>query len=100
MNPDAYAFRPMTAADLDRVGRWLKTPEVARWWDVPDPGFPLPTEPGLGVTFDEAWSTHETVPLEARAIPFIGRDAFIRNKEAAGRPKELADAARLRRARS
>jgi aminoglycoside 6'-N-acetyltransferase len=36
MNPDAYAFRPMTAADLDRVSRWLKTPEVARWWGDPD----------------------------------------------------------------
>jgi aminoglycoside 6'-N-acetyltransferase len=36
MRPDAYAFRPMTAADLDRVSRWLKTPEVARWWGDPD----------------------------------------------------------------
>jgi aminoglycoside 6'-N-acetyltransferase len=36
MRPDAYAFRPMTADDLDMVSRWLKTPEVARWWGHPD----------------------------------------------------------------
>jgi aminoglycoside 6'-N-acetyltransferase len=31
----AYRFRPFTAADLPIAERWLKTPEVARWW--PDP---------------------------------------------------------------
>lgn len=50
-----------------------------------------------GLSFDEAWATRETVSLEGRSIPFIGREAFIRNKEAAGRPKDLADAARLKR---
>lgn len=52
-----------------------------------------------GLTFDEAWSTHESVPFEDRRLPFLGRDAFIRNKEAAGRPKDLADASRLKRYR-
>ena len=28
-----YGFRPMTEADLPLVGRWLKAPHVARWWD-------------------------------------------------------------------
>ena len=31
MAPD-YVFRPMTAADLPLVRRWLETPEVVRWW--------------------------------------------------------------------
>jgi hypothetical protein len=50
-----------------------------------------------GVTFEEAWATRACVTLEDRVVPFIGKDAFLRNKEAAGRPKDLADAARLRR---
>jgi hypothetical protein len=50
-----------------------------------------------GMSFDEAWATHVTVAFEGKRIPFIGREAFIRNKEAAGRPKDLADAARLKR---
>jgi hypothetical protein len=49
-----------------------------------------------GLSFDDAWQTRETATLEGRSIPFIGRDAFIRNKEAAGRPKDLADASRLK----
>lgn len=30
-----YAFRPMAAADLSMVRRWLETPEVVRWWGNP-----------------------------------------------------------------
>jgi hypothetical protein len=52
-----------------------------------------------GVSFDEAWTTRQHATLEGRSIPYIGRDAFIRNKEAAGRPKDLADVARLKRAK-
>jgi hypothetical protein len=50
-----------------------------------------------GVGFDEAWASREPVSLENHVIHFIGREALIRNKEAAGRPKDLADAARLKR---
>jgi hypothetical protein len=50
-----------------------------------------------GVSFDEAWATHETTSLDGARIPFIGKDAFVRNKQAAGRPKDLADVARLKR---
>jgi aminoglycoside 6'-N-acetyltransferase len=31
-----YVFRPMTAADLPLLRRWLETPEVVRWWGDPD----------------------------------------------------------------
>lgn len=48
-----------------------------------------------GVTFDEAWASRENTDLDGSVVSFIGRDALIRNKKAAGRPKDLADAARL-----
>src|SRR6202521_4471411 len=31
----AYIFRPMSAADLSLIRRWLQTPEVVRWWGSP-----------------------------------------------------------------
>ncbi len=49
-----------------------------------------------GVTFEEAWASRESTDLEGSSVAFIGRDALIRNKEAAGRPKDIADAARLK----
>jgi len=49
-----------------------------------------------GVTFDEAWVGREVTDLEGAIVCFIGRESLIRNKEAAGRPKDLADAARLK----
>lgn len=30
-----YAFRPVLRTDLPRLQRWLRTPEVARWWGDP-----------------------------------------------------------------
>jgi hypothetical protein len=49
-----------------------------------------------GVTWDEVWQTHERGPLGRHDVPFIGREAFLRNKRAAGRPKDLADVDALR----
>jgi hypothetical protein len=49
-----------------------------------------------GLTFDEVWTTREVADLAGSGVSFIGRDALIRNKEATGRPKDLADAARLK----
>jgi aminoglycoside 6'-N-acetyltransferase len=37
----AYAFRPMSAADLPLVRGWLETPEVVRWWGDSDEQFAL-----------------------------------------------------------
>jgi aminoglycoside 6'-N-acetyltransferase len=39
-------LRPLAAADAAELLRILRTPEVARWWDVPDEGFPLTDDPG------------------------------------------------------
>jgi aminoglycoside 6'-N-acetyltransferase len=37
----AYAFRPMSAADLPTIQRWLETPHVAQWWPDPSQQFEL-----------------------------------------------------------
>jgi hypothetical protein len=56
-----------------------------------------------GVTFAEAWETRATVCLDTpdRGVPlhFLGLEHLIRNKEAAGRPKDLDDLAYLRQRR-
>jgi aminoglycoside 6'-N-acetyltransferase len=36
-----YAFRPMSAADLPTIQRWLGTPHVSRWWHDPLEQFEL-----------------------------------------------------------
>jgi aminoglycoside 6'-N-acetyltransferase len=36
-----YVFRPMTAADLPMIRRWLETPDVVRWWGDPDEQYEL-----------------------------------------------------------
>jgi hypothetical protein len=48
-----------------------------------------------GVSFEEAWSSHIDVRLSGRGVPFLGRAILIKNKRAAGRPKDLADVQRL-----
>lgn len=44
-----------------------------------------------GVEWNEAWSERVEGPLGRHQVSFLGRDAFLRNKRAAGRPKDLAD---------
>lgn len=41
----ALQLRPLQPDDAAELLRIHTTPEVARWWDVPDPGFPLTDEP-------------------------------------------------------
>ncbi len=48
-----------------------------------------------GVSFDDSWATRVGGEVDGRAVHFIGKDAFVRNKLAAGRPKDIADAARI-----
>ena len=49
-----------------------------------------------GVSWDEVWESREQGLLGSRTVAFIGREAFLRNKRAAGRPKDLADIDALR----
>jgi hypothetical protein len=44
-----------------------------------------------GVTWDQVWADRAYATLGDRAVPFIGRRAFLINKQAAGRPQDLAD---------
>ena len=41
--------------------------------------------------FADAWPGRIDVKIEALVIPVIGRDDFITNKKASGRPKDLSD---------
>ena len=44
-----------------------------------------------GLTFSDAWTGRLRRPFGPIEVDYIGRDAFIQNKKASGRPKDLAD---------
>jgi hypothetical protein len=44
-----------------------------------------------GIVFADAWPDRIRRPFGEVDVDFIGRDAFIRNKRATGRPKDLGD---------
>jgi hypothetical protein len=44
-----------------------------------------------GVVFEDAWPDRVTHETEGLSVPFLGRDALVRNKRASGRAKDLAD---------
>jgi hypothetical protein len=44
-----------------------------------------------GVTFDEAWPDRVRGRFGDIDVDFIGRDAFVRNKKATGRARDLGD---------
>lgn len=50
-----------------------------------------------GVSFEEAWASRVCGEVDGRPVALIGRAALLKNKEATGRLKDRADAARLRR---
>ncbi|HWH96655.1 MAG TPA: GNAT family protein [Baekduia sp.] len=45
MRADELRLRPLAADDAPELLRILRTPEVARWWDEPEEGFPLTDDP-------------------------------------------------------
>jgi hypothetical protein len=49
-----------------------------------------------GITWQEAWASRTQVNLDGLEIPVIGKTELIRNKQATGRPQDIADVARLR----
>jgi hypothetical protein len=49
-----------------------------------------------GVEWNSAWASTIEAHLDGLPVNFIGLGALIRNKEATGRPRDLADAATLR----
>jgi len=70
---------------------------------MPDTVFQIGVPPGRvdilsgvsGVEFDEAWTTRITATFAGQQVAAIGFDALLKNKRAAGRPKDLADIAWL-----
>jgi hypothetical protein len=44
-----------------------------------------------GVTFAEAWPGRIQAQFDSLMVDVIGRDAFIKNKRAAGRARDLGD---------
>lgn len=50
-----------------------------------------------GVTWEEAWASRTPVTLDGLEIHSIGKAELMRNKQATGRPQDLADLARLRK---
>ena len=44
-----------------------------------------------GIAFADAWNGRHRAPFGDLQVDFIGREAFIANKRAIGRPKDLAD---------
>jgi len=50
-----------------------------------------------GVRFDDAWPERMKIVVEDVPVSVIGREHFIRNKEALGRSQDRADVERLRK---
>ncbi len=44
-----------------------------------------------GVSFAEAWDGRVSGRFGSIEVPFLGREAFLRNKRASGRAQDLAD---------
>lgn len=56
------------------------------------PPFRIDVRTGIsGVTFEEAWEGRVESDFSGVTVPVIGRAAFVRNKRATGRLKDLAD---------
>jgi predicted nucleotidyltransferase len=83
------ASHGVTAADFAREGTVYQIGLAPRRIDV--------LTQISGVAFDEAWATRVEVDVAGRNVHIIGREAFLKNKLAAARPKDLADVARLNR---
>jgi RimJ/RimL family protein N-acetyltransferase len=54
-------LRPLEARDEDELRRILATPEVMRWWDLPDEGFP----------WDDPDSTRLTIEVDGAVAGMI-----------------------------
>ena len=50
-----------------------------------------------GLQFGEAWADRRMFPIGPFTVPFLSKDALIKNKRATGRPKDLVDLEELER---
>lgn len=81
----------ITPADFERLGSVYQM-------GIPPGRIDVITEIS-GVTFEEAWPTRVVLDVRGVPVPFLGRDALIKNKRASARPKDLADVELLERAK-
>jgi hypothetical protein len=68
----------------------LETPEMVVQIGIPPRRIDVLTDV-TGLAFEDAWSTRVTHRIDPLDVPFLGRDALIRNKRASGRRKDLGD---------
>jgi hypothetical protein len=76
--------------DLRLRERDFSTPAIVAQFGLPPFRVDILTSIS-GVEFDEAWGTRLEGRLFDVPVAFLGRDAFIRNKIASGRQKDLSD---------
>lgn len=81
----------VTAADFARAGTVYQLGLPPRRIDV--------LTQITGVEFDEAWAARVVIPVRTVPVAFLGREALLRNKRAAARPKDLVDVELLERQR-
>jgi hypothetical protein len=75
----------------------LTTPEVGLQIGVPPQRIDVLTKVS-GVRFEEAWPNRVEIDLApGLRVPFLGLSDLLRNKRAAGRPQDIADADALQR---
>lgn len=87
---DAFGFGSLgiSAADLTEPGQVVQLGRPPNRIDI--------LTSISGVDFDSAWASRTPADLDGHAVNFIGVDELLKNKQASGRPKDLADAAKLR----
>jgi hypothetical protein len=85
------AQHQLSAADLARAGTVYQMGLPPRRIDV--------LTQISGVEFDEAWVERTFVALRGAPVGFLGREALLKNKRAAARPKDLLDVELLERQR-
>jgi aminoglycoside 6'-N-acetyltransferase len=61
-----YRFRPFVRADLPMVARWLRTPEVVRWWGEPGEQLAIVTQ-----DLDEPLMRQWIVEHEGRPFAYV-----------------------------
>jgi hypothetical protein len=77
-------------AALHLTARDLATPGVIYQIGLPPRRIDILTEVS-GLEFEEAWSSRFSQIVDGIEVPFLGRDALLRNKKATGRAKDLLD---------
>ena len=84
------ALAAFGAPTSDITERDFAVPGVVFQMGVPPGRIDVVTEL-TGLSFDEAWPDRDAGMFGDVGVDFLGRDAFVRNKRATGRAKDLGD---------